>query len=101
MLLAISAAPVLLAAIGYSLIYLLLGGGLGEPSLSTSSPKSWDADRAVLAGRSVCVPGSVPGARSLRLEKDSLHYRCGGCFTPKKRARRVDVDGRSFCRLLH
>ncbi len=29
MLLAISAAPVLLAAIGYSLIYLLLGGGLG------------------------------------------------------------------------
>jgi hypothetical protein len=29
MLLAITATPVLLAAIGYSLIYLLLGGGLG------------------------------------------------------------------------
>jgi hypothetical protein len=29
MLLAITAAPVLLAAVGYSLIYILLGGGLG------------------------------------------------------------------------
>jgi len=29
MLLAITAAPVLLAAVGYSLIYLLLGGGVG------------------------------------------------------------------------
>ena len=29
MLLAMTAAPVLLAAVGYSLIYLLLGGGLG------------------------------------------------------------------------
>lgn len=29
MLLAITAAPVLVAALGYSLIYLLLGGGLG------------------------------------------------------------------------
>ena len=40
MLLAMTAAPVLLAAVGYSLIYLLLGGGVGEPSSSTSSPKS-------------------------------------------------------------
>jgi hypothetical protein len=29
MLLAMTAAPVLLAAVGYSLIYLLLGGGVG------------------------------------------------------------------------
>jgi hypothetical protein len=29
MLLAMTAAPLLLAAVGYSLIYLLLGGGVG------------------------------------------------------------------------